>query len=66
MFQIIPQPVLKEFTPLILQVSNGFSCVPAALAEGLDIRLNTAVRNIKYSRGGVEVTGVSYKVRVEK
>ncbi|XP_065649185.1 lysine-specific histone demethylase 1A isoform X2 [Hydra vulgaris] len=46
-----------EFTGSHVTVSNGFSCVPAALAEGLDIRLNCAVRNIKYTRQGVEVVG---------
>lgn len=50
-----------EFTGSHVTVSNGFSCVPAALAEGLDIRLNTAVRNVKYTRQGVEVVGVSSK-----
>ena len=41
-----------EFTGSHVTVSNGFSCVPAALAEGLDIRLNTVVRNVKYTRQG--------------
>lgn len=50
-----------EFTGSHVTVSNGFSCVPAALAEGLDIRLSTAVRNVKYTRQGVEVVGVSSK-----
>lgn len=34
---------------------NGYSCVPVALSEGLDIRLNTAVRAVRYSSTGVEV-----------
>ena len=38
-----------------MTVSNGFSCIPAALAEGLDIRLNTAVRNVKHTRQGLFV-----------
>jgi len=38
-----------------MTVSNGFSCIPAALADGLDIRLNTAVRNIKYTRQGLSM-----------
>ncbi|XP_066922413.1 lysine-specific histone demethylase 1A-like isoform X2 [Clytia hemisphaerica] len=50
-----------EFTGSHMTVSNGFSCIPAALAEGLDIRLNTAVRNVKYTRQGVEVVGVTNK-----
>ena len=41
-----------EFTGSHMTVSNGYSCVPGALAEGLDIRLNTAVKNVKYTRGG--------------
>ena len=36
-------------------VRNGYSCVPVALSEGLDIRLNTAVRAVRYSANGVEV-----------
>lgn len=35
---------------------NGYSCVPVALAEGLDIKLNTAVQKITYGPNGVEVT----------
>ena len=42
-----------EFTGSHMTVCHGFSCVPAALAEGLDIRLNTAVRNVKYTRQGL-------------
>lgn len=45
-----------EFTGSHVTVSNGFSCIPAALAEGLDIHLNTAVRNVKYTREGIEHT----------
>lgn len=36
-------------------VRNGYSCVPVALSEGLDIRLNTAARAVRYSTSGVEV-----------
>ena len=38
------------------QVRNGFSCVPVALSEGLDIRLSTAVRKVVYNPNGVSVT----------
>ncbi|XP_075226663.1 lysine-specific histone demethylase 1A-like, partial [Lycorma delicatula] len=34
---------------------NGYSCVPVALSEGLDIKLNTAVRQIRYHAKGVEI-----------
>jgi len=44
------------FTGYHLTVRNGYSCVPVALSEGLDIKLNTAVRQIRYSQGGCEVT----------
>jgi len=44
-----------EFTGSHLTVRNGYSCVPVALSEGLDIKLNTAVRQIRYSGKGVEV-----------
>ena len=33
-----------------LTVRNGYSCVPVALSEALDIKLNTAVRQIRYLR----------------
>ncbi|XP_020284295.1 lysine-specific histone demethylase 1A [Pseudomyrmex gracilis] len=44
-----------EFTGSHLTVRNGYSCVPVALSEGLDIRLNLAVRSVRYSQQGVEV-----------
>ena len=44
------------FTGSHLTVRNGYSCVPVALSEGLDIKLNTAVRQIRYSQSGCEVT----------
>ncbi|XP_017771795.1 PREDICTED: lysine-specific histone demethylase 1A-like [Nicrophorus vespilloides] len=37
-------------------VRNGYSCVPVALADGLDIKLNAAVKKVEYSQRGVEVT----------
>ena len=39
-----------------MTVRNGYSCVPVALSEGLDIKLNTAVRQVRYNQQGVEVT----------
>ena len=45
-----------EFSGSHLTVRNGYSCVPVALSEGLDIKLNTVVKQIKYSSSGVEVT----------
>lgn len=44
-----------EFSGSHMTVRNGYSCAPAALAEGLDIRLNTAVRHVRYNRAGAEV-----------
>lgn len=44
-----------KFTLFYLTVRNGYSCVPVALAEGLDIKLNTAVRKCNYSATGVEL-----------
>ncbi|CAD1473804.1 unnamed protein product [Heterotrigona itama] len=38
-----------------LHLRNGYSCVPVALSEGLDIRLNTAARAVRYGVNGVEV-----------
>ena len=39
-----------------LTVRNGYSCVPVALSEGLDIKLNTGVRQIRYTQTGCEVS----------
>ncbi|XP_033219519.1 lysine-specific histone demethylase 1A [Belonocnema kinseyi] len=44
-----------EFTGSHLTVRNGYSCVPVALSEGLDIRLNTAARVVRYTATGVEI-----------
>jgi lysine-specific histone demethylase 1 len=41
-----------EFSGSHVTVRNGYACLPAALAEDLDIRLNTAVRQIRYNRSG--------------
>ncbi|XP_050521790.1 possible lysine-specific histone demethylase 1-like isoform X1 [Daktulosphaira vitifoliae] len=47
----------KRSHPLMtLLMRNGYSCVPVALAEGLDIKLNTAVKHIHYGPNGVEVS----------
>ena len=35
------------FTGSHLTVRNGYSCVPVALSEGLDIKLNTMVQQIR-------------------
>ncbi|MBN3290373.1 KDM1A demethylase, partial [Polypterus senegalus] len=48
-----------EFTGSHLTVRNGYSCVPVALAEGLDIKLNTAVRQVRYIPSGCEVIAVN-------
>lgn len=45
-----------EFTGNHLTIRNGYSCVPVALAEGLDIKLNAAVKRVEYNNRGVEVT----------
>ena len=44
------------FTGSHLTVRNGYSCVPVALSEGLDIKLNTGVRQIRYTQTGCEVS----------
>ncbi|XP_041351002.1 lysine-specific histone demethylase 1A-like [Gigantopelta aegis] len=48
-----------EFSGSHLTVRNGYSCVPVALSEGLDIKLNTAVRQVRYTTSGVEVVTTS-------
>ncbi|XP_071495528.1 lysine-specific histone demethylase 1A-like [Diadema antillarum] len=50
-----------EFSGSHLTVRNGYSCVPVALSEGLDIKLNTVVRQIKHTSTGVEVVTQSIK-----
>lgn len=49
---MFPQDDDFEFTGSHLTVRNGYSCVPVALAEGLDIKLNTAVRQVRYTASG--------------
>ncbi|GFN75552.1 lysine-specific histone demethylase 1a-like [Plakobranchus ocellatus] len=44
-----------EFSGSHLTVRNGYSCVPMALSEGLDYKLNTVVKHIKLLDKGVEV-----------
>lgn len=41
-----------EFSGCHLVVRNGYSVVPEAFAEGLNIQLETAVRTIEYSKQG--------------
>ncbi|XP_053671869.1 possible lysine-specific histone demethylase 1 [Anopheles nili] len=45
-----------EFIGSHTTVKNGYSCVPIALTDNLDVRVNTAVTCIRYRPGGVEVT----------
>lgn len=52
---VVPQDDDFEFTGSHLTVRNGYSCVPVALAEGLDIKLNTAVRQVRYTASGTFV-----------
>lgn len=53
-----------EFTGSHLTVRNGYSCVPVALAEGLDIKLNTAVRQVRYTASGMCTGRVYVRSRV--
>lgn len=69
---IYPQDDDFEFTGSHLTVRNGYSCVPVALAEGLDIKLNTAVRQVRYTASGTctgpcvcEVTSSAMDVHVD-
>ncbi|CAF0754511.1 unnamed protein product [Brachionus calyciflorus] len=50
-----------EFSGPHMTVRNGYSCLPIALSEGLDIRLSSAAKKIKYSHSGVEVEVESTK-----
>ncbi|GAB0100035.1 Probable lysine-specific histone demethylase 1 [Sergentomyia squamirostris] len=50
-----------EFVGNHTTVKNGYSCAPIALTQDLDIRVNTAVKKIKYFPEGVEVTAENLK-----
>ncbi len=41
---------------MLFPVRNGYSCVPVALSEGLDIKLNTAAKQVRYSNTGKEIS----------
>ncbi|XP_065200529.1 lysine-specific histone demethylase 1A isoform X2 [Planococcus citri] len=47
-----------EFTGSHFTVRSGYSVIPMALASDLDVKLNTAVRQIRYGPKGVEVLTV--------
>ena len=38
---------------LYITVRNGYSCVPVALSEGLDIKLNSCVKQVSYTNTGM-------------
>ncbi|CAM6031668.1 unnamed protein product, partial [Sphagnum compactum] len=50
-----------EFIGSHTTVRNGYSCLPIALTEGLDIRVNTSVKKIKYFPGGAQVVAENLK-----
>ncbi|XP_030372224.1 possible lysine-specific histone demethylase 1 [Scaptodrosophila lebanonensis] len=50
-----------EFIGHHTTVRNGYSCVPVALTENLDIRVNSAVKEIKYNNKGVEIVAENVK-----
>lgn len=54
-----------EFIGHHTTVKNGYSCVPMALTQDLDIRVNNAVKTIKYFSGGVEVIAENLKANNE-
>ncbi|CAK8673921.1 unnamed protein product [Clavelina lepadiformis] len=51
-----------EFSGSHLVVRNGYSSLPSAYADSLDIRLNTAVRKITYGQNGCQVVVQSTQV----
>ncbi|KAG5673254.1 hypothetical protein PVAND_003317 [Polypedilum vanderplanki] len=58
---IMQEHITLLLTALHCIILNGYSCVPIALSRDLDIRLNTAVKKIRYWDGGVEVTAENLK-----
>lgn len=55
-----------EFTGSHLTVRNGYSCVPVALAEGLDIKLNTAVRQVRYTASGMCTPSILFCLNISE
>ncbi len=47
---------IKNLCNNSIQVRNGYSCLPIALSEGLNIKLSYAASNIQYTDKGVNVT----------
>ena len=43
-------------------VRNGYSCVPVALSEGLNIKLSSAVRAVKYSETGDYLMSIEFDI----
>ena len=55
---------------ILSSVRNGYSCVPVALSEGLEIKLNSAVRQIRYSSTGkiktvIKILACNIQVKME-
>lgn len=50
-----------EFIGSHTTVRNGYSCLPIALTEGLEIRVNTAAKKIQYYPGGVDIVAENLK-----
>ena len=48
-----------EFTGPQISIKNGFSCIPYALAEGIEVKLNSVVRSVKMIQNGVEIETVN-------
>ncbi|XP_065836884.1 lysine-specific histone demethylase 1A-like isoform X2 [Oscarella lobularis] len=55
-----------EFTGSHLTVRNGYSCLPSALAENLNIVLQTEVNRIEYTDSGVTIRTTSVDDQGEK
>lgn len=47
---------------IVYLVRNGYSCVPVALSEGLDIKLNTAVRQVRCNSNGQYINYISIDI----
>lgn len=45
----------NDWLHILITVRNGYSVVPIALADGLNIKLNTAVQSVRYMADKVEL-----------
>ena len=48
----VSREIIAYIAYVYFAVRNGYSCVPVALSDGLDVKFNTAVRKVNCLPGG--------------